>query len=394
MLFIFFSAVSKLVDLPAFRVGVAAWGILPAGFDSLAAFLVPLAELAVAGVWFLRVSRRAALFGALLMIGGYTSTYMAVWALRGAPECHCLGALERFEHLRALSQRLLLRNAVLLGLGFVGFVGLACSPKRGAEPARSISVTRPEVSDASAPGFTLVETLASITVVVLLLALVVAALPWSRGRAWRTVSLSNLRSHAAIFTMYETDFRGFFPYYTRPDQEESLISVPGTDQCVSVRYFWGAGRWNYVLANQYYGGEKDHESFYPPDYPDGHEAPALQLGATPYLFNCTFLADPDYWDPRTRVGPAQWRAVRADAVALTAKKALLVNEWFPPLRIGQGKRNSTELSLVDGSAATVLSGRIEPGYPNGDGPEMEPVHQGDYPPGQHTLQGVKGRDLR
>jgi len=393
MIFMAISAIGKFVDLPAFRLSLATWGIAP-GFDSILAIAVPAIELLFAGLWFSGQHQRLSLISTTMLIAAYSIAYAAFYLRGRPPTCNCLGMIERFAYLHRLSEHLLLRNTVLVALALFGILG----SRRSVHTLRTSTsppLTDHQLSISRSRAFTLIELMVLIAVIALLVGLVVVSLAPVRTTARDAVSLNNLRSHAQIFSLYEGDNREYYPYYTRPTIEITNILIPRTPSSYPVMYFWGYKFWNYVLYDAYYGGNPYHDSLYPPTYFDTITSPSQRGGPTPYIYNCTFLADPAYWNPRLRTGLSQWRAVRPAEVVFPSKKVLLLNEHHPfqPANQVANVQQVWQAALSDGAAIALPANRFARGYPAGDGPEMMPVHSLDYEPGQHTLDGARGRDI-
>jgi hypothetical protein len=109
-----------------------------------------------------------------------------------------------------------------------------------------------------------------------------------------------------------------------------------------------------------------------------------------YVYPCTFIAVPEYWNRRSRTGPEQWGKTAVHQVLFPSKKALVIDSgviWLP----GQDYSGLWFLaSYVDGSAAR-SSGPGE-GYPFGDGVYPGSIHFDSANLGLHTIDGVRGVD--
>lgn len=109
-------AVGKLLDLGGFRASLDSWTLVPERFLSPISIAVPLVEIAVASAWFIGVHRRAAVLIAGGMIATFTAVYVAHLAWATAPDCNCFGLIIAYERSRMLSENLIMRNAILLGM--------------------------------------------------------------------------------------------------------------------------------------------------------------------------------------------------------------------------------------------------------------------------------------
>jgi prepilin-type N-terminal cleavage/methylation domain-containing protein len=393
MLFMALSAAAKLWDLPSFAASLRSWSTIPTQFTPAVALVVPLAELAVAACWFLKLWRTRALATAGILVFAFTLFYCYEWAMVRAPSCNCMGILQRFQIGQTLARHLLIRNAILLGVIATVFMMEFVSGRRPAGQWASAAGWRRQRA------FTLIEVLVSVAIIAILISLATPQLASTRALARRAVSLNNMRMHTTVFSIYTNDYKDTWPSYT--DRTSEWTAIPRLDwPAADVRYFWANALWNYVLADGYYNGDPYLSSFFSPGFPYGYNDPILRRGATTYVYSCTFLADPLFWSPYTRVGPSQWRSTRVDEVAFASKKILLTSDYVAPrptnhldsIPIATGS-TPWELSFADGSARALLAGAIRPGYVKGDGLWTAPVHQGDSLPGGHTVDGLRGRDV-
>lgn len=226
-------------------------------------------------------------------------------------------------------------------------------------------------------GFTLTETLISISMIGVLLALLIPALAHHRTAAKHARALSLLSSHATVFNQYTSDYRGFMPYFTRPD---GVVNVQVDSIPLSVEYFDAHVYWHVFLA----------ESLYATHWTDPRftESGRARI-ATTFWYSAAFLADPAFWARETRVGPEQWRAVNASEISFPDRKAmhLASSYWFSK------KASGAMLGFVDGSAQRVSDSELVAGYPQGTG--AWPGSTITYaPPGVCTIHGSRGRDRR
>jgi len=248
-------------------------------------------------------------------------------------------------------------------------------------------------------GVTLIEMLVVVVLTASLATLLLPGLARSRQDARRVQCLSNLRFNAIIFHMYAGDFCGLAPYYTDPLVADPIDVRPGEPQTRPPRFFWGFDRWNYALAEQYLDGNPFAANCYPPTYPYGSVDPNLRPGETPYHYSCTFIADARFWNPSTRTGPSQWGPQRIDAVVFPSAKCLLTCSFVrPAVRGWRGDppplpdNPLLETALTDGSARVVKGGAE--GVSTGDGRWTAPIHQSAGLLGAHTVDGIRGRDIR
>lgn len=233
-----------------------------------------------------------------------------------------------------------------------------------------------------------------VVVAAILAALVFAAIGGVRQRARETLSLANLRSNAQVFAIYSNDFKGEFPWFTRPGAFSTSIQAGG--RIFDGLSFFDAHRtWHLALCDQYLGGDFRGGALFPPG--SALTGVANWPMFTSYAYPCSLVTDAEYWDPLTRSGGAQFHAVRQDQVRTPSSKALLVQTWFEGARDPATGGRGVPLSTCDGAARSIARSRILPGYDKGDGYDFRDqgaVHFADEPALLHTLGGVRGRDIR
>lgn len=385
------AALGKLADVPAFAAELRRMPSVPIRAAEPLSLLVPALEFTIAGAYLMGLRRRLCLSAAMVLL-----VAMSVFLLRQVRQdpdasCACMGILERHRVARMSAREAVIRNAVLGGAVLAALV-------MPAAPARTARVGRLPPTGGCARGFTLIESLMVIAVVAILAALLTPKFHEVRRGAWRATSLSNLRLHAAVFGVYAYDFKDAFPYYVDPAAPVFEVGSRIRGVGYPTGYFGAAALWNYALADSYYEGDPFQLCFYPPDYPYGVRSPEWRYGPTPYVYSCTFLADPAFWNPATRTGPSQWRPTYAHEVRFTDSKVLLISEFTTP-RDRDGDRpippptnDRWEVATTAGAAIAVPAGRMNRGYRRGDGHWSVPGHVSAGTPGTHTVDGIHGRD--
>jgi prepilin-type N-terminal cleavage/methylation domain-containing protein len=233
--------------------------------------------------------------------------------------------------------------------------------------------------------FTLLELIVSIAVVTVLVLLVAGQLKGIKEASGRARIHADLRSHAGVFAAYNADWADHMPYVTSPNS--SYTSLQTGNFSWKVRYFDASVFWNIGLADRYYDGNVLQACFQPPG-----RAPSAD---TPYRYSNSFLADHRYWRSTTRVGPSQWKAMKAADVAFPSKKGQLVN-WhraYSGQELVFGDTMMMETGLCDGSVKDVRQNEFLQYVRDGPGPFMPgPAPIGS--PVLHTVDGVQGRDIR
>jgi prepilin-type N-terminal cleavage/methylation domain-containing protein len=381
------AGVAKAFDIPSFATALASWTLLPRPVIPPLALAVPNVEIGLALLWFFRLARPVALPLAAVLLIAFSVALLIQFIVGGPPTCGCFGKWEFFYSRSHEARVLLARNAVLLGLIAVAMF-LPRISYGGAQPVPfHVNWQR-----AGRRGFTLVEVLLAIGLSALLLVLLLPSLSNMRQRSRQLASMANLRSHGTVLAAYAADWREAFPHFTRPGATFTVIRCEVRDVAIKIVYFESHGRWNYALADAYYEGDFDHPSFYPPEVT---RATAARAGPTGYFYGCAFIAHPEFWDPLRRRGVNQLRTTRSADVSLPSQKSLLVTDTLLSAgSAGYRPRRYTGILFVDGSAKELAVRDIRGGVQDGDGFVPGWMHVSDHPEGMHTIDGVRGRDIR
>lgn len=218
-------------------------------------------------------------------------------------------------------------------------------------------------------------------------------LGFQRTASFDTKSLAFLKSHAATFTTYATDWKDRLPFFTDPSQPTTPVTNPARGFTVNATHFSSHIYWTVALAEPYYEGDHQHESFY---YPGGGlSRPGLDgpVEISPYWYGCSFVGAPEYWNARTRVpGISQLRPNSLSDAIFPAAKMLML-EGYPALQIFEPRATPAGMNFLDGSSARVPIGSPQPDSLNdGDFPLDMPRHTYPYPPTMHSTNGIRGRD--
>jgi len=382
---VLFAGTAKLLDIPAFLDSLGSWTLVPKWSLGYLAVGVPTVEVLVAGLWVVARLRRPAIPVALLaMLVAMTGAYGAHVAWDKAPDCWCFGRIQLFEASQANAWQVVSRNAILCGMLMAGIF----------LRARGQHQDQRRLRDPRAPtgqsGFTLIETLIVIAMIAILISLVLPGLRGVREQTRRTVSLTNLRSHVQVFSVYATDFSDIWPYFTDPRATQTVLYDDRYQRVYPIEYFLAHAFWNIALAPGYYDGDSRSAVFYDP----GHRPPAS--GTPYYYYSCTFFAAPAYWKPETRTGPQQWSPTKVHQVTFPSQKGLFLapfarpdpdnpetaDIWADPRGVG----------FCDGSSRLVPSRDFQAVYPTGDGLWPGCFH-GSGVEVLHTIGGVSGRDV-
>jgi len=246
------------------------------------------------------------------------------------------------------------------------------------------------------PGFTLIELLVTVGVISLILSLSLPILGVARDRGRAAVAESRIRTHAQVFHMYASNNRDRWPNVAAPTDQPTWHVINGRPRGIAY-YFGQMYAWHFGMVMDYYDGDLFSEVFLRAG--KRHEEPYEELwnvvGADVswYTMSASLLADPAFWNERTRRGPEQWRATRVSEVRYPSQKAILVERDTTTVSDPPSRRSHRLLTASsDGAAARrPLSEHTQP-YPNADGnfPGSSPIDEGYY--AHHTVDGVHGRD--
>lgn len=246
-------------------------------------------------------------------------------------------------------------------------------------------------------GFTLTETVLVIAIVGILVALTLPSLGSVRRAAQDIRAQSDLRQHVAVFAAYASDADDCFPYFADPRASETVIR--SSQGAVAFHYFNSSTFWPHALVDSYYGGIGLESDVFRSPYIREEEA-----YDTVYVYSCSLIASPLYWDPATRTGRDQLVAQRVSNVRFPSQKAVLsADPWIldrSPRAVLEADGVQSATSLIassDGAARGVTVGTLGASVRTGDGsPPGFGVGGhliGWRPSGAHTLHGSGGRDL-
>lgn len=251
---------------------------------------------------------------------------------------------------------------------------------RTAAPSKSRASLSCRARASSLRAFTVIELVLCIAIVALLLALLTPIVSNIRWSARNTSSLVLMRQHVGAFVAYSTDYKDTWPAITSP--VASWTVVRGGGLVLPIRYFDATTMWPVPLAEPLYGSTWRSAEF--------HHRTSTAF-ATPFWYSGSFLADPAFWSPLTRTGPAQWRPTRSPEVLFPSAKALIARVGFP---FDDPRDESWAwFAMVDGSAAQHPKAGLPRGYLTGAGEYPGAGWLTSEQPGMTTIDGVRGRDV-
>lgn len=277
------------------------------------------------------------------------------------------------------------KASVLVGLQAAG-MKLRSGGRVLAQPSAVARSTTP------ARAFTLVEVLVCIAVLAVLVALAIPMVGRAAAASRDAKSLANLRTHAQTMLAYTADSRGLFPCFVPPVPAGITLRAQQAGVSQHVRYFDQYMFWNIALADGYYGRRHDDPSFRAPNAPPAARAERFVI--TDYLYPCSFVAAPEFFDLTTRtIPPEQFRATALHEVRFPANKALL-SARYPWSDRPVGKpQPPAHGAFVDGHAQPVPLEALEPNAP----PDSYfgvwvSDHEHILVPMMHCQNGVRGFD--
>ncbi|MCC6426183.1 MAG: hypothetical protein IT435_05120 [Phycisphaerales bacterium] len=367
------AGIFKLVDLELFGRSLETWSLLPKWLIRPLMVAVPSLEIGVALMWLLGAYRTLAVAAMVAMLVAATGFYGLHLAFGIQPVCACFGAVHKALELKQVAGTVLARNICLI-LALAYQYVLHCT----GGPNLHQSATHEPFKARRA--FTIVEMLVVIAVIIIVASLLTPMLRQSRTAGKDVASLANLRSHSANVASYTSEFRGVFPYFTNP---RGIVLIPHDSGEFPAIYFDMYFVWSLGMSHLYYDGKMPHVSHYRPGSPS----------ICTYFYSATLVSQPEFWNALTRTGPEQWRAVGIDSVVFPSQKAAFTEcdgiVMTPPNAIGKG----VLLGLIDGSAQLSPASTLMEPYRKGEGGwEGSRFSGGVY--GMHTIDGVRGRDIR
>ena len=236
--------------------------------------------------------------------------------------------------------------------------------------------------------FTILELIAVIALVVLLLSLLAPVLHGAWNRAGSTRTLANLRTHASNTAAYTGDWGESFPAMTRHEDEITRVVVNGREY--NLNYWSPTVMWPLAMLNEGYESNMAHPSLIERD-----DEVAQPWGNWAYSYAASFLARPEFWNPRTREGVHQLASTRVSEVRFPAQKGLFVPfEDLPSSTLDlQDQSRRWRIGFVDASARAVPRGMLGEWYRSGEGGHGSGSSSVGFPV-THTIDGIHGLDVR
>ncbi|MEZ6233661.1 MAG: prepilin-type N-terminal cleavage/methylation domain-containing protein [Phycisphaerales bacterium] len=253
----------------------------------------------------------------------------------GAPSCSCFGPLGSASRAGMDLWTGLVRNAAMLtclGWMWAALGRGSATDRRGASADGVPAASGGASPSPSVRGFTLVEMLVVIAVVMLVLAMVVPTLRASKRHAMQAAGFSTQRQLLAGLELYAGDFAGQMPFLAR--RGEPLARLEGPASLNWNGYFQDQSQHWHTVVNPKYVGLPIEAVAVPeslaPNGVAGMYAPDGTLRGVRYHLTHTAFASPALWHDRTigeQIGldVALLRSVRLDEVRAPGSKGLLID---------------------------------------------------------------------
>jgi len=398
------AGVFKLIALDEFRISLDEWKFIPVWSRTTIALTLPTIEAMIGGCWVLGMWRRACLIAAIALLSLFlgVSGYHLLWDQK--PNCNCFGVLEAYFNQHHSLQVSMWRGAGLLIAGSVSLL-LGRANTFTASSSRNDAKCR-RSSDRAVGGYSLIELICVIAVVVVLFSIVVPSLRFGRRAGMGTVTLSRLRTHAAMLAMYAADWKDSVVCWGDPADAKLLLNVDGSEY-TTQSFFSISIVWPDAVASVYYQTKRSDPVFFP------QEQVAIRgPGGTPIAMSCSLLADSEFWFMPTRAGVSQVKGQRLSSVAFPSSKSAFISAWsFFNERVDATRdewrmsdpayENMPEavrpvpIGFVDGSARVYQRQDTNPGIFMGEvGGGNALFHGFDVWAGLHTVDGVRGVDVK
>ena len=104
------AGILKLGSLDSFILSLRTWTVVPSSLRGLVGVVLPIAEITLASMHFLRLSSRTTAWLGLAFFVMVTCAYVLQWTMLSRPECKCFGDLLAFELAISESRYILIRN--------------------------------------------------------------------------------------------------------------------------------------------------------------------------------------------------------------------------------------------------------------------------------------------
>lgn len=378
----------KLIDLPTFTHSLESWTLIPNWTRAIAGATVPPAELLLGSLCLIHYTHRRMYCLLASMVGAFTLIYLLHLWLADTPDCACFGKVLQFENNRIEAMIVVARN-ILLICAILAVPIFSFLARKNAFRALACPCTKSmqaNAEDSTRGAFTLIELLVTLAIIGSLALILVPSLYQARESAKRIQRQAGLRQAVVSFHSYAIDFDDMWPQYTFLPPANTVIRANG--QAFEFPYFHAYSFWHVALADYLYDGIWDSPALTPRNIHSGGLF-------SDYWYSASLRAFPEFWNAESRTGPAQWGPTRTTQVTYSSKKVVL-RDSGPHSLLDDGRYALTpryHAGMADGSAVSRDQSQIQDSYPHGEGSWVGSKFSiGLW--GMHTIDGVRGQDIR
>lgn len=238
-------------------------------------------------------------------------------------------------------------------------------------------------------GFTLLELLIVVCLVLILLALTISLLAGLRSRVGETKSLANLRQLSCVMDEFKSVSRDAYPAAV----QGRSYPVRSSNIRIAFDYWQIDLQWPAILHDTAPWNEC-HSIFFSP----GLRRPSLprdQLWIPSYSYSLSFVARPETWETGARPDRQLMAPMRGHDVTFPSSKVLMWDWEMPylghPQRIsGSDLGERTPILFDDSHANVARPSDASPSVPN---PFLKPTVREATARLHNTRSGVRGRDF-
>ncbi|MCL4222213.1 MAG: type II secretion system GspH family protein [Phycisphaerales bacterium] len=282
----------------------------------------------------------------ILVLACFSLVLLRLLLMPDPPSCGCLsspglrgGASEHWLGL--------VRNA---GLAWIAILGLASGPDPVASPGRGRMTGKAMI------GFTLIETLVTISIIAILLGFLLPSLVKTRDSAYQTRFELVQRQLSVALAAYTEDFNATFPFFGTRGDPYGPVRIGDTVFDVGPRYFKApVAYWATVLVPGYIPERATIEHETARDGAASIGSPELVIAQS--ALTASAHAEPKFFTDEARrlpLEPGHFRAMRTFEVAFPSSKGML-SAWGAPGShgyVGVDDESGFPFTFADGSTQT------------------------------------------
>ena len=232
-------------------------------------------------------------------------------------------------------------------------------------------------------GFTLLELVISISIIVILLGILVATLPAILGSAGAIKSMANLRQISQSFAEYSHANRERFPFYEVGSEVQ--WGFEGDENALEFSFspVWLLDRQWPVLFHEIAPWHESFQVWLSPGVPESAFR-NTQPGHVSYHYSNSFLGSPSIWSGSAAATPSDIRPTLRSEVRHPSAKALLFDDDVAYLK-SDAQDVQRPVAACDGSVRTQSDARATQ-------PVSNPLFNGSARRYHDTPAGIHGKD--